>query len=223
MQEQRYQPQYIGFYWTLPVQWAGFTRLSVNIDEATTQSRTIRYQRELAKRHVSANNGSLIDEIAFLEVDSNHGSDYIKEAIRQAEQSCRKYKAKLLWVDFHKRNGWRRHIIMCDYLRQCKVPNEPLWPETLIVGEEHFDPVKHFREWKLLHTMKAEFRRTQIDFGLGAALESVPAGYGRNRKIAEFLNEKGILTPTGRQWTPDNVIKAVRDFTTKPKGLSTEE
>lgn len=37
---------FIGFYWTLPVPWAGFTKLNLsNIDKAAEQSRTIALQR----------------------------------------------------------------------------------------------------------------------------------------------------------------------------------
>ena len=34
----------VGFYWTLPVPWAGFTDLPKDIDAAVKASRTIRYQ-----------------------------------------------------------------------------------------------------------------------------------------------------------------------------------
>ncbi len=37
--------KYVGFYWTLPIHWKGFTSLSADAEEAATQSRTIRYQR----------------------------------------------------------------------------------------------------------------------------------------------------------------------------------
>ena len=40
----------VGFYWTLPVPWAGFTDLPTDVDEAAAQSRTIRYQRDLIRR-----------------------------------------------------------------------------------------------------------------------------------------------------------------------------
>lgn len=35
---------YIGFYWTLPVNWAGFTTLPSDADAAAKVSCTIRYQ-----------------------------------------------------------------------------------------------------------------------------------------------------------------------------------
>lgn len=40
---------YIGFYWTLPVNWAGFTTLPADADEAAKGSLTIRYQVDLVR------------------------------------------------------------------------------------------------------------------------------------------------------------------------------
>ena len=38
--------RYVGVYWTLPVNWAGFRALPLDVDAAAAASRTIRYQRE---------------------------------------------------------------------------------------------------------------------------------------------------------------------------------
>ena len=60
---------YLGFYWTLPVNWAGFRRLAVNIDDAAAASRTIRYQRERVRCYVAESRGRLVDEIAFIDMN----------------------------------------------------------------------------------------------------------------------------------------------------------
>ena len=39
----------VGFYWTLPVPWAGFTALPEKIEDAAKVSRTIRYQMQLIR------------------------------------------------------------------------------------------------------------------------------------------------------------------------------
>jgi len=39
--------RYVGFYWTLPIPSVGFLKLSDDPDVAATQSKTIKYQREV--------------------------------------------------------------------------------------------------------------------------------------------------------------------------------
>lgn len=216
MHEERYQPLYVGFYWTLPLPWKGFTKLSSNVEEAAAQSRTIQYQRMLASREASANNGRIVDEIVYMDVDPEHSTHYVKDALDQAKRSCENHGARLLWVDFSKRSGWRGSIHLLDYLKISGLPNDPIFPDNLKIGtEDTFNPVLHFRKWRDLSRFSTEHRRQQVAFGLSAALESIPPGYGRIIKIRDFLNELGILTPNGKPWTEDNVRKAVTKFTSQ--------
>jgi hypothetical protein len=64
-----------GFYWTLPVPWAGFTALSRDVDKAAAQSRTIRYQCERVRRFAKDNHLSLAHEETFLALDSDRVAD----------------------------------------------------------------------------------------------------------------------------------------------------
>ncbi len=64
----------VGFYWTLPVPWAGFTELPTDIDAAAGASRTIGYQRALIRRHAKAEKLNLIREEVFLEIEPDRGS-----------------------------------------------------------------------------------------------------------------------------------------------------
>ena len=50
---------YLGLYWTLPVPWAGFTRLPKDAKAAAARSRTIAYQRERVRRWVAEEGLSL--------------------------------------------------------------------------------------------------------------------------------------------------------------------
>ncbi len=52
----------VGFYWTLPVPWAGFTELPKDVDRAAEFSRTIRYQREIIRRYAREHHLQLIHE-----------------------------------------------------------------------------------------------------------------------------------------------------------------
>ena len=65
----------VGFYWTLPVPWTGFTSLPSDIDEAAKVSRTIRYQRNTIRRYAKVEGYRLIHEEVFLEIKPDRGSD----------------------------------------------------------------------------------------------------------------------------------------------------
>ena len=90
---------YIGFYWTLPVNWAGFRRLPQNIDDAAATSRTIRYQRELIRRYVAEDKGTLLDEIAFIDVQPDRATDMIEAELR-TKAAVYAGEATLLYVRF---------------------------------------------------------------------------------------------------------------------------
>lgn len=100
---------YVGFYWTRPVPSVGFTRLSPNVDQAAQQSRTIRYQRELAKAYVRDQNGELVDEIVFLELEPDRGTEMVTEPLEWAFAVCQQRAATLLYVEFWSEFQWRRH------------------------------------------------------------------------------------------------------------------
>lgn len=50
----------IGFYWTLPVPWAGFRNLADGVEEAVSVSKTIRYQMHLIGRFAEKERFELI-------------------------------------------------------------------------------------------------------------------------------------------------------------------
>lgn len=105
----------VGFYWTLPVPWAGFTTLPEDIDAAAKVSRTIRYQCDLIRRHAVENGYTLVAEKVFLEIAPDRGSQYVLEALRPLEAICRAREAVLLFVDFSEVQGWRGHGPLSDW------------------------------------------------------------------------------------------------------------
>ena len=59
---------FVGFYWTLPVNWSGFRNLPADVEAAAAKSRTIRYQRAMVQNWVRNNPpAELVDEIAFMD------------------------------------------------------------------------------------------------------------------------------------------------------------
>jgi hypothetical protein len=212
-------PQYVGLYWTYPVKWAGFTQLSQNAKEAARQSRTIGYQRALITRHQKAKRGVLIDEIVFLEPRRNPHEALPNGKKRLLEhplaRRLKQYEGGetiLLWVDFGMSNGWRSHRHLRETIAKLNMRNEPLDPIEWPVDGELFVPSKHFREWDVLDEAADTWIEMAIPMALAAALDRIPEGYGRNPKIADYLNDLGVPTKTGLPWTRDTVKIAIKEF-----------
>lgn len=206
-------PEFVGFYWTFPVVWAGFTSLSHDPEEAARQSRTIRYQREAVRREIDERRGTRIAEIVFLERSPDRGTEHVEGRIRKALDICRDRRATLLWVNFAEAQSWRRHPRLYEIIHESGVRQEPLTPEPLIVDGEPFDPVRHFQDWRRLDSEARAARSEIVPAALAAAMDRIPEGWGRNRKIAEFLNDLGVPTRTGRPWTDDIVRKEIAAVT----------
>lgn len=216
MQDKGDRPQFVGFYWTFPVKWAGFTDLSSDVDEAARQSRTIRYQRELVQRHVRERRGELVDELVFLEVSPDRGTPHVRDGLARARRHCVEGQATLLWVDFSQSNGWRPHPHLHQCLYEMEMRNEALEPIVWPIDGEPFNPAAHFRDWRHLGDLSQVQRQEAIPGMLTAALERVPAGRGRYGRIAEYLNQMGVRTKTGVKWTADTVRKAIRSLVETP-------
>ncbi len=210
MQDEGDRPLFVGFYWTFPVKWAGFTDLSPDAGEAARQSRTIRYQRELVQRYVRERRGDLVDELVFLEVSPDRGTPHVRDGLARARRHCVEGRATLLWVDFAQSNGWRPHQHLHHCLYDMGMRNEALDPIEWPIDGEPFNPTAHFRDWRRLGASSQAQRQEEIRAMLAAALDRVPAGYGRNGKIAEYLNRSGVRTKTGVLWTADTVGKAIK-------------
>lgn len=196
---------YIGFYWTLPVPWAGFTSLPADPDAAAKESRTIRYQVERVRRWVKDEGGRLIAEEVFLELAADRGSEQIVPAIDRLIAKARAQGAKLVLVDFSEAFQWRRHGALWDRLDDARV-SVALDPVPILLDGKEFDPVRHFRGWRQLDEVhiaaKPALRAALV--GTASALRDDGATYAA---IAVQLNASGDLTPNGRKWTADNVRK----------------
>ena len=107
MVEERYRPKFVGFYWTLSVTWRGMTENFTDIEQAVQESRTIRYQREVAEAYVRSQNGEFIAEIPYRDVDNHGMTEYLEGEVERAVRLC-KSGATLLWVRFQE-CGWRHH------------------------------------------------------------------------------------------------------------------
>ncbi|PRY19235.1 hypothetical protein CLV78_1267 [Aliiruegeria haliotis] len=136
----------VGFYWTLPVKWAGFTSISPNADEAAGQSETVRFQVELVRRYARDHALELVHEEVFLEIDPDRGSEAIFEPLRKLERLCQEQDAVLLIVDFTVVQRWREHSSLNEWSRRTGISIERVSAEKVLSAGRTFDPHTHFSE-----------------------------------------------------------------------------
>lgn len=196
----------VGFYWTLPVPWAGFTTLPEDIDAAAKVSRTIRYQCELIRRHARERNYQLVAEKVFLEIAPDRGSQYVLDALRPLEAICRAKEAVLLHVDFSEVQGWRSHGPLSDWARHALVEVETVYPDEIQIDGGVFDPHHHFADWRERQHEWTASKPERVARALAAAGRLRDAG-GTHKAIAQELNDEGIPSATGKPWTADSIGK----------------
>lgn len=200
--------RFAAFLWTLPVPWAGFTRLSANPEEAAAQSRTIRYQRERIRRWVAEAGGTLVHEEVFLELAPDRGSAEMVPALDRLLARAAKLDARVALVRFRGMEGWRAHHFLEAWMAAHADAVIPLDPEPL-GGADPFDPVGHFRRWA----------RAQADWSgtkparraaIAQALAELGGEGVTDLELATRLNDRGVTTVTGKAWTAETVRKARR-------------
>jgi hypothetical protein len=209
--------KFVGFYWTLPVPWAQFTKLSREADVAAKQSRTIRYQRELIRARVRQEGGRLVGEFCFMEVEPDRASDYVRDEVALAAKVCREQHAQLLYVDFSEGTLWRRHVYLKSRI-EAELGQDgalALPPEPISVDGVMFDPARHFKSWRSISRHQAVERRRRAISEVIALAEIISPGAGQYASIAERLNGNGVTTSTGRLWSADNVKKVLQRLRAK--------
>lgn len=192
---------YVALVWTRPVPWLGFDRLSPDIDVAATQSRTIRYQRDLIRQYVREVHGVLEKEIALLELAPDRATPESLKILEHLVRQCSP-QAMFLSVDFTAAQGWRPQ----PALRR-GVPVErclALAPDPLLMDGKLFDPQAHFRAWRQKEKAHVQSRPEHRQ----AVLEALVGQEGLSwPKKADLLNAQDLRTHGGKPWTADNLRK----------------
>lgn len=200
----------IGFYWTLPVPWAGFTKLPKSVDEAAKASRSIRYQRARVRQWLKLDGGQLIEEAAFMEVKADRGTAAILPEIDRLLSRAEALDATLALVNFAESFFWRPHAALWGRLQ-----SEPrvmaLDPAPVVIDGHAFDPTEHFRAWADLNATHSALK-PQAKVEIAAQIAKLREGGARYDEIAKTLNAEGITTPNGKAWTGDNLRKLMTDF-----------
>lgn len=204
------KPKAVGFYWTLPVPWAGFTEIGKSVDEACRRSRTIAYQREACHRHARKHGLEIIHETAFLEMQPDRGTEYIAGPLERIAPLCRAQDAVVLYVDFKVLEGWRRNDALHAAARKLGLTMEPVYPDPLPVDGTLFDPAGHFSDWRRDHQAWMADKPARAAAALARALALRESG-AKNPAIATALNAEGLGSLTGKPWSAENLRKLLKD------------
>lgn len=197
------QQPYVGIYWTRPVPRTGFVSLSADVDIAAGQSLTIHYQRDLARRHVRSAHGTMVREIALLELAPDRASPEAAVAVERLVETSAN-DAIFLTIDFAHEVNWRPHRFLWAALPPERMQALP--PDPIPIDGRPFDPRLHFRAWQAddetPRAGKEDHRARMI-----AALAHQQDGSWAGK--ADHLNGLGLLTHGGKHWTADNLRKFV--------------
>ena len=200
---------YVGIYWTLPVNWAGFRDLPPDVDAAAAASRTIRYQRERVRGWVREQGGTLLGEVAFMDTRTDRATDAVRDVLHRAAPVYARKGATLLAVQFHEVHHWRHNPFLHAAAEELGLEVVGLSPDPLTIGGQVFDPAPHFAAWRTQDGSAMARLRLDAQEGLQAALAEVPDGGGRWQAVADLLNGRGVRTIRGGSWTAENVRKLV--------------
>ncbi|PCH75203.1 MAG: hypothetical protein COC12_01625 [Rhodobacteraceae bacterium] len=199
----------VGFYWTLPVPWAGFKSLPDDIDAAAKVSRTIRYQCETIRRHARRENYCLIHEEVYLEINPDRGGDEIRASLTRIANVCRKQNACLLYVDFSLVQGWRSHSAMSDWAKNANIALEPLFPDQILMEGQTFDPTSHFSQWRERQSNWIQKKPERHRIAKRRIADMVAQGTSF-KEIAQHLNAANIQSLTGKPWSAEMARKIQR-------------
>ena len=200
----------IGFYWTLPVPWAGFVKLPGSVDDAAKASHTIAYQRAAVRRYARENGLDLIREVAFLETQPDRGTKYISGPLRQIAPTCHALDAVVLYVDFKVLDGWRKNEALHAEAAKLGLRLDPVCPDAMPVDGKWFDPAGHFSSWREQQHRWIADKPARAAAARARALELRAAG-PKNPEIARRLNAERLRSRTGADWTADSVRKFLTD------------
>ena len=207
---------YVGIYWTLPVNWAGFRDLPPNADAAAAASQTIRYQRERVRRYIQVNGGRLIAEIPFMDTRTDRATEAVRDVLQRHAPAFLAAKPALLTVRFEETGHWRPNPFVHSAASELGLELIGLPPEPLLIDGKIFDPACHFATWRKRDATAMARLRLNADDALSMALAATPPGEGRWQGIADALNARDVRTIRGGAWTAENVRKRAGRLAGKP-------
>lgn len=199
----------IGFYWTLPVPWAGFRDLATDLGQAAGQSRTIRYQIEAVRRHAKAHGFHLIREEVFIEIAPDRVGEQMRQSLDNLRKMMQETGASLLIVDFADVQGWRRNVHLDSIRDDTGLAVEIVPPDEMLIDGQVFDPAAHFAAWRDRQRDWTDGKTDRQAQALRRARHLQDAGFSLAR-IAAQLNQERLVSASGKPWTADNLRKRLK-------------
>lgn len=198
----------VGFYWTLPVPWQGFTRLPEDVDEAARLSTTVRYQASLIRHYAPEHGFHLVDEEVFMELQPDRGTRHVADALKRVAPACRAQDAVLLLVDFSQVQNWRSHAPLHEACTRLGIEVHPVYPDEITLDGHRFDPQEHFSRWRERQRDWSDGKEDRVAAALARARILREAGSSLAKTAAQ-LNGEGLRSATGRDWTTEGVRKLI--------------
>lgn len=196
----------IGFYWTLPVPWAGFRKIDTkDAAKAASQSRTIARQRAAVQSHAKANGYDLIHEAAHIEVAPDRGGREIGGELEKLALLAEKEGGTILYVDFGEAIHQRSH----QYLQKFVGSRSELFEAVALDWsiEESFRT--HFADWREKQAEWTAGKDQRVSAARARASELTAQGL-KLPAIAKLLDAEGLRSATGNPWTADSLRKALK-------------
>lgn len=199
----------IGFYWTRPVPYVGFTSLPDDAERAAKKSKTIRYQRALIHRYAKDNGYSLIEERVFMEIEPDRVTEQMGAELDALRPRLEKERATLLALEFGQGHGERKNWRLKN-MAESAGANVVLVPaDPIMLDGKVFDPHAHFSNWKSRQKKWTTDKAARIAAALARAWELKEEGHSLPI-VADRLNREGLRTANGKDWTADNLSKALK-------------
>lgn len=107
-------------------------------------------------------------------------------------------------TELHDATRQRRHHELRE--RMISAGAEFLPAEPAFLNGQQFDPIQHFRSWAERWVDHAGAKEEHRETILAALRDAPPTGR------AAWLNNFGLRTHTGKEWTADNLRKFRRDY-----------
>lgn len=195
----------IGFYWTLPVTWAGFTQVDSEADQAARESRTIALQREVVQRWARQNDIELTGEHVLIEAAPDRGTDRAVQAVRALMEEAENGGVSILLVDFGAALQQRTHLRLSQFIGSHADRFELIWPDP--DHEEAFR--QHFASWRDAQKAWTEGKRRRIAAASARAKQLQADGHKLDA-IAWQLETENLRSSSGKPWTGDMLRKVLK-------------
>jgi len=202
------QRKVIGFYWTLPAPWAGFSRINeLDVEKAAGQSRTIKLQREIIRRWAQEHRKEIVHEQVYLEIAPDRGSDQVRPVLKNLIALATEQNAEILYIDFGKEIRWRSH----HFLEGIVGSHIDSFMPIALRDHEAKDLENHFSSWRKSHEewQQDKTTRNRVAWDFAKALRDQGISFP---EVALQLNDAEVHSPTGKKWSGDNVRKFLKSF-----------